>query len=60
MLHGADDPHPGRMIRDGLLPVIPHLEYVEFPRCGHDPWRERHAREAFLAEVRRRCRNTVP
>jgi pimeloyl-ACP methyl ester carboxylesterase len=52
MLHGEDDPHPGAMIRDSLLPHIPQLEYVEFARCGHEPWRERHGREPFLAALR--------
>jgi pimeloyl-ACP methyl ester carboxylesterase len=49
MLHGGHDPHPGPMIRDGLRVFVPHLEYREFERCGHYPWRERHAREEFLA-----------
>jgi len=48
MLHGEHDPHPGPMIRDTLRRHIPALSYVAFPRCGHDPWRERHAREPFL------------
>lgn len=49
MLHGAEDPHPGRLIRDSLLPFLPQLEYCEFRRCGHYPWRERAARTEFLA-----------
>ena len=52
LLHGEFDPHPGPMIRDSLLPFLPHLEYREFPRCGHYPWIERHARERFFAEAR--------
>lgn len=48
MLHGDHDPHPGPLIRDSLLAALPQLSYVEFPRCGHYPWRERHAREAFF------------
>lgn len=47
MLHGDHDPHPGPLIRDSLRPVLPQLRYVELPRCGHYPWRERHARDAF-------------
>ncbi|MEJ2210093.1 MAG: alpha/beta hydrolase [Anaerolineae bacterium] len=31
MVHGADDPHPGPMIRDGLAPYLPQLEYHEWP-----------------------------
>ena len=52
MLHGADDPHPGAMIRDSLRPYLPQLEYSEIPRCGHYPWRERHARDDFIARLR--------
>jgi pimeloyl-ACP methyl ester carboxylesterase len=48
MLHGAVDPHPGALVRDSLLPWLPHLEYRELERCGHYPWLERHARDAFL------------
>jgi pimeloyl-ACP methyl ester carboxylesterase len=51
MIHGADDPHPGRMIRDTLHAVLPQIEYVELACCGHEPWREREAREGFLAEL---------
>jgi pimeloyl-ACP methyl ester carboxylesterase len=48
MLHGADDPHPGKMIYASLRPFIPQLEYREFDKCGHQPWRERQAREVFF------------
>lgn len=53
MLHGDYDPHPGDMIRDGLKPHLPQLEYQELPRCGHYPWRERGARDEFFARLRR-------
>lgn len=52
MIHGDEDPHPGPMIRDSLLPHVAHLEYVEIARCGHEPWRERHGREPFFAALR--------
>lgn len=48
MLHGDHDPHPGGMIRDGLRPFLPRLDCRELVRCGHSPWIERHAREAFF------------
>lgn len=52
MLHGAYDPHPGTMIRDGLAPYIPQLEYREWERCGHYPWLEKHARDHFYRVLR--------
>lgn len=52
MLHGSADPHPGRMICDSLRAFLPQLEYRELDRCGHYPWHERAARDAFLRQVR--------
>lgn len=51
MLHGALDPHPGPMIRDSLLPVLPQLEYHEWRDCGHYPWIERSVRDDFFARL---------
>jgi pimeloyl-ACP methyl ester carboxylesterase len=50
MVHGAADPHPGRLIRDSL--PLPQLDYHEISHCSHYPWRERTAREPFAALVR--------
>ena len=52
MLHGSVDPHPGRMILDSLRPYLPQIEYREWERCGHFPWRERLAREEFYATLK--------
>jgi pimeloyl-ACP methyl ester carboxylesterase len=52
MLHGAYDPHPGRLIRDSLAPHLRSLEYREFERCGHYPWIERGVRDEFLSVLR--------
>lgn len=51
MFHGDYDPHPGPMIYEGLRRRMPQLEYIEFARCGHSPWEERHAREPFFAAL---------
>ncbi|MDH3431767.1 MAG: alpha/beta hydrolase [Gammaproteobacteria bacterium] len=51
MLHGQYDPHPGKMIRDSLLPYLPQLEYHEFESCGHSPWIEKPAREIFFSVI---------
>lgn len=52
MLHGAADPHPGRLIRESLEPYIPHIEYREWEHCGHYPWLERAARDEFFSVLR--------
>lgn len=49
MLHGAYDPHPGRMVKASLNPYLPRLEYREWERCGHSPWLEKAIREEFFA-----------
>lgn len=52
MLHGTYDPHPGAMIRDNLKPYLPQLEYYEWERCGHYPWREKAVRKDFFGLLR--------
>ncbi len=49
MLHGAYDPHPGEMIYKSLRAYIPQLEYHEFKKCGHSPWKENQAADEFFA-----------
>jgi pimeloyl-ACP methyl ester carboxylesterase len=56
MIHGDYDPHPGSMIRDSLRPHLPQLRYHELQNCGHEPWRERQARDAFFEILRERLR----
>jgi pimeloyl-ACP methyl ester carboxylesterase len=52
MLHGEGDPHPGEMIRAGIEPHLPQLEFQQWPNCGHYPWLERAAKEEFYAYLR--------
>jgi pimeloyl-ACP methyl ester carboxylesterase len=52
MIHGTFDPHPGRLIFEGLRPHLPQLEYREFEHCGHYPWLERAAADPFFSLVR--------
>jgi pimeloyl-ACP methyl ester carboxylesterase len=52
MLHGAYDPHPGRMIQASLEPYLPQLEYREWEHCGHSPWFEGGVRDEFFAVMR--------
>lgn len=52
MLHGDDDPHPGRMIHASLRQWMPQIEYLGWARCGHSPWLERGAREEFFRALK--------
>ena len=49
MLHGAQDPHPGDLIRASLEPFLPQMSYLEWERCGHYPWLERAVHHEFFA-----------
>jgi pimeloyl-ACP methyl ester carboxylesterase len=59
MLHGDHDPHDGPLIRDSLAPVIRDLTYIEFPQCGHIPWIEKRAHDAFYRELRSQLRDAL-
>jgi len=52
MMHGALDPHPGRMILASLRPYLRKLEYHEWEHCGHYPWLERAVRDQFFDLLR--------
>jgi pimeloyl-ACP methyl ester carboxylesterase len=52
MVHGSFDPHPGRLIAQTLRPYLPQLDYRELEHCGHYPWIERAAADAFSSLVR--------
>lgn len=54
MIHGREDPHPGRLIRQSLESYIKNIQYRELPNCGHTPWIERGAREEFY-DLLREC-----
>ena len=52
MMHGAYDPHPGRIIQASLKPYLPQLEYHQWEHSGHYPWLERAARNNFYTVLR--------
>jgi pimeloyl-ACP methyl ester carboxylesterase len=52
MIHGDYDPHPGPQTAQVLSRWIPQLKYCELAHCGHSPWNERFAREAFFRILR--------
>ena len=52
MVHDTFNPAPERLVAEHLRPYLPKLEYRELDRCGHYPWLERHASQAFFQLVR--------
>lgn len=56
-LHGAHDPHPADGVRVPLGRTLRDFRFVLLDRCGHEPWRERHARDRFYAVLREELRD---
>lgn len=50
-IHGDYDPHPAEGVERPLAQAIKDFRFVLLERCGHAPWRETHARNAFYAAV---------
>ena len=46
-IHGDYDPTPVEGVREPLKRCGLEFRMVMLQRCGHEPWRERHAAEAF-------------
>jgi pimeloyl-ACP methyl ester carboxylesterase len=51
-IHGDHDPHPAEGVRDPLSRVLEDVRFTLLERCGHRPWIERHARDAFFHALR--------
>jgi pimeloyl-ACP methyl ester carboxylesterase len=46
-IHGDWDPHPAEGVNDPLAKALPDFRFVLLEKCGHRPWIERTASEAF-------------
>lgn len=51
-IHGDYDPHPSEGVRIPLSRVLSDFRFLLLGRCGHYPWREKHARDSFYATLR--------
>jgi pimeloyl-ACP methyl ester carboxylesterase len=49
VIHGDCDPTPIEGIQEPLAGVLSNLRVVVLDKCGHDPWRERYARDKFFS-----------
>jgi len=50
-IHGANDPHPAEGVEVPLRSRLADFRLIVLERCGHAPWRERHAAEDFFAHL---------
>lgn len=52
-IHGDYDPHPAEGVRAPLAANISDFRFILLEKCGHTPWRERHARDRFYEMVKK-------
>jgi pimeloyl-ACP methyl ester carboxylesterase len=46
-IHGDYDPHPAEGVSKPLSLVIKEFQFILLPNCGHKPWVEKSAKDAF-------------
>jgi pimeloyl-ACP methyl ester carboxylesterase len=51
-IHGDCDPHPAAGVREPLSSVLKDFRFILLQNCGHLPWIERNARDAFYGILR--------
>ena len=59
-IHGDYDPHPWQGVAEPLAEVIGDFRLIRLPRCGHQPWRERLARDEFYLRLRAEITVAMP
>lgn len=55
-IHGDCDPHPAAGVGEPLERVLKDFRLILLERCGHQPWREKWAREEFFHLLRTETR----
>ncbi len=55
-IHGDYDPHPAEGVREPLSANLSDFTFHLLEKCGHTPWRERHATHAFYQLLRSELR----
>ncbi|HEX2924086.1 MAG TPA: alpha/beta hydrolase, partial [Chloroflexota bacterium] len=51
-IHGDYDPHPAEGVREPLSRVLRDFRFILLPKCGHEPWIERQAKDDFYRILR--------
>ena len=52
-IHGDRDPHPAEGVNEPLSRECPDFRFILLPKCGHRPWIERNASDAFYEALLR-------
>jgi len=51
-IHGDYDPHPAEGVKVPLGRALKDFRFVLLEKCGHDPWKERAAKDKFYVILR--------
>jgi len=54
-VHGDYDPHPAAGVREPLSGVVKDFHFILLNKCGHDPWREKEAKDKFYGILKEEC-----
>jgi pimeloyl-ACP methyl ester carboxylesterase len=52
-IHGDYDPHLAAGVTEPLSRVLKDFKFILLEKCGHEPWREKFARDRFYKILRR-------
>jgi pimeloyl-ACP methyl ester carboxylesterase len=55
-IHGDYDPHLAVGVKEPLSRVIKDFQFMLLEKCGHEPWREKYARNRFYDILKREIR----
>lgn len=51
-IHGDYDPHPADGVRIPLSGILKDFKFILLEKCGHTPWLERQAKDAFYEALK--------
>lgn len=54
-IHGDFDPHPAAGVQQPLARLLKDFRFILLKNCGHTPWLERQARDAFYEALQKEC-----
>jgi len=57
-IHGRQDPHPFDGVQEPLSRILKDFRMVVLDRCGHTPWLEKYACDAFYALLEKEIMET--